>query len=114
MGCPYEARAIVAAGIVDEADDIAAVDFGSKRHLETEDDDLVLLADVIPVASLREVLSVGDLVLAAGVANVVFRLLRPRQAPVTTRLPRLGGGQASSTRPRHRRQRNLLFPLKRG
>jgi hypothetical protein len=79
-GMPVRAEAIVAAGIADH-DEVASLDFGGKRHLETPDDRLVVLGDIIPVPGFREVVSFGDLILAAGVADVVFRLLRPRRAP---------------------------------
>jgi hypothetical protein len=68
---------VVEAGIV-EPQEVAAIDVGSRRHLERDDDVLVVLGDVIPVAPLREVVSVGDVVLAAGLGIVAFRLLRPR------------------------------------
>ncbi len=84
-GMPVRASAIVDAGIASNRLEIAALDFGSKRHLEEEDDRLMILADVIPVAPLREVLSFGDLILAAGISNVVFRLLRPPRAQGSTR-----------------------------
>ena len=80
-GMPVRPSAVVRAGIVGPGQ-VVSVDFGSKRHLERDDDVLVLLGDVVPLAPLGEVLSLGDLVLAAGVANVVFRLLRPT-TPVT-------------------------------
>ena len=76
-GMPVRASAVVEAGIV-EPQEVAAIDVGSRRHLERDDDVLVVLGDVIPVAPLREVVSVGDLVLAAGLGIVAFRLLRPR------------------------------------
>lgn len=79
-GMPVRGSAVVQAGLV-EPDEVATIDFGSKRHLETEDDVLTILGDVVPVAPLREVISFGDLILAAGVADVVFRLLRPNRAP---------------------------------
>jgi len=82
-GMPVRAEAVVQAGLVGP-DEVAAVDFGSKRHLERDDDVLAVLGDIIPMAPVREVVSFGDLILAAGVANVIFRLLRPsslRRAP---------------------------------
>jgi len=75
-GMPVGAEAIGRVGLVGP-DEVAAVDFGSKRHLERDDDVLTVLGDIVPVAPLREVISFGDLVLAAGVMDVVFRLLRP-------------------------------------
>lgn len=88
-GMPVQAEAVAKAGIAPRAE-AAALDYGAKRHLATPDDRLTFLGDVVPVRPLREVLSFGDLVLAAGVAGVAFRLLRPRAvragapAPVTT------------------------------
>ena len=75
-GMPVRAAAVVDAGIVGP-EEVGSVDRGSTRHLEGDDDVLVLLGDVLPVAPLREVVSIGDLVLAAGAGYVVFRLLRP-------------------------------------
>jgi hypothetical protein len=57
--------------------EVHAIDFGAKRHLATDDDRLVVLGDIVPVRPSREVLSFGDLILAFGVADVIFRLLRP-------------------------------------
>lgn len=78
-GMPVRGPALVQAGIV-EPDDVGALDFGSKRHLERDDDVLVVLGDVVPVPPFREVLSIGDLLLSAGLAAVVFRLLRPARS----------------------------------
>lgn len=77
-GMPVRGSAIVAAGIAD-ADEVAELDFGAKHHLERQRDDLVVLADILPVRPLREVLSYGDLVASFGVANVIYRRLRPRR-----------------------------------
>ena len=74
-GMPVEREAIVAAGVATDAE-IDRLDFGAKRHLE-EDDQLMFLADIVPVSVTSEVLSFGDLILAFGVADVIFRLLRP-------------------------------------
>lgn len=52
-------------------------DLGAKRHIETGDDVLTFLGDIIPVRPLRQVLSFGDLILAVGLADVTFRLLKP-------------------------------------
>ncbi len=76
-GMPVRDDAIVAAGIVDRAE-IADLDFGAKRHLETEDDQLMLLGDIIPVPLAEEVLSFGDLAMSVGVATVLMTLLRRR------------------------------------
>lgn len=102
-GMPVRPAAVVDAGIV-EPEEAATIDVGPKRHLEHDDDVLVLLGDVIPVSPLREVVSIGDLVLAAGLGTVVFRLLRPRTdaARSTTRAVTGATGRSAtdgSTRP---------------
>jgi len=74
-GMPVDRDAIVAAGVATEAE-IDGLDFGAKRHLE-DGDRLMVLGDIIPVSLTEEVLSFGDLILAFGVADVIFRLLRP-------------------------------------
>jgi hypothetical protein len=86
-GMPVRAEAVVAAGIADRPEEVAALDFGSKRHLEDGDDRLTILGDVVPVPLLREVLSFGDLILAAGITDVVFRLLKPVRALARRRAP---------------------------
>jgi len=75
-GMPVDREAIVAAGVATDAE-IDDLDFGAKRHLRDGDDVVVFLGDIIPVELTEEVLSFGDLILAFGVANVIFRLLRP-------------------------------------
>jgi hypothetical protein len=75
-GMPVRGEALVRAGLVEPAD-VGRVDLGPKRHLETEDDPAPGLGDVLPVAPLRQVLSVGDVALAAGLAVVTFRLVHP-------------------------------------
>lgn len=73
-GMPVRADAIVAAGIVERAE-VPRLDFGSKRHLETRDDRLTVLGDIIPVPGAEEVLSFGDLAMSVGVAAVLANLL---------------------------------------
>lgn len=80
-GMPVRAEAILA---VDRSADLGDLDFGAKRHLEEPGDRLTFLGDVVPVRPLGQVLSFGDLILAVGIADVVFRLLRPA-APVRRR-----------------------------
>jgi hypothetical protein len=76
-GMPVRADAISAARVA-EPEEIPALDFDAKHHLETADDQWMLLSDIIPVRPLREVLSYGDLVMSFGIANVIFRLMKPR------------------------------------
>lgn len=75
-GMPVRAEAVAAVGLDPERIDPA--DLGAKRHLEGPDDRLTFLGDVLPVRPLGEVVSVGDVVLATGVAALLFRVLRPR------------------------------------
>ena len=93
-GMPVRADAIVAAGIV-EREQIPSLDFGSKRHLETEDDHLTVLGDIIPVPVAEEVLSFGDLAMSVGVAAVLVNLLRRRRGPADLDLSRRSEGSAS-------------------
>jgi hypothetical protein len=80
-GMPVRADAVAAVGV--DPDELDAADLGAKRHLEGPDDRLTFLGDVIPIRPLGEVVSVGDLVLAAGAAGLLFRLLRrPVPAPL--------------------------------
>lgn len=75
-GMPVRASSILAAHAA-SADEIRTLDFGAKRHLAGDDDTITFLGDIIPVRPSREVLSFGDLILAFGIADVVFRLLKP-------------------------------------
>lgn len=83
-GMPVRAEAIVA--VYDEVD-VATLQFSAKRHLETDDDRLTFLGDIVPVPPLRQVLSFGDLILALGMADVAFRLVRPSRGDARRRLP---------------------------
>jgi hypothetical protein len=82
-GMPVRGEAIVAAGIVDHRSDLDTLPFGSKRHLEAEDDRFMVLADIIPVPIAEEVLSFGDLVMSVGVATVLAGLMRRRRVAVS-------------------------------
>jgi hypothetical protein len=72
----------------------AAVDPGKHRLLE-DGDALWWLADVIPVPGLRIVVSVGDIVLAAGVGIFVNRVMR---GPVGRHAAPYGNGPTSDNR----------------
>lgn len=86
-GMPVRAEAILA---VESDADLDDLDFGAKRHLEEPDDRLTFLGDIVPVRPLGQVLSFGDLILALGVTDVVFRLLKPAGA-VRRRRPTVAG-----------------------
>ncbi len=75
-GMPVDPGAVVAAGVA-RPEGLASLDLGNVRQWQDGDDRLAALGDVVPVAPLDEVVSFGDLILAAGLANVSFRLLRP-------------------------------------
>jgi hypothetical protein len=79
-GMPVRREAIVAAGITSSFDEVAGLDFGTKRHLESDDDRLAVLGDIIPVPVAGEVLSFGDLAMSVGIAAVLVNLLRRRAA----------------------------------
>lgn len=79
-GMPVRAEAIVAAGIA-EWSEVPDLNYGTKRHLERPDDQLMVISDIIPVPGLKQVLSFGDIVLSVGVADLIMHLLRPRRRP---------------------------------
>jgi hypothetical protein len=83
-GMPVRAEAITT---IDDDVDVATLEFSAKRHLETDDDRLTFLGDVVPVPPLRQVLSFGDLILTLGTADVAFRLVRPLRGGSRRRLP---------------------------
>lgn len=76
-GMPIRPTAVVAAGLAtpEQAERMRA---DVKRRPERAGDRLVLLADIVPVAPLREVVSFGDLAIGVGVADVIVHLMRPR------------------------------------
>jgi len=76
-GMPVRQQAVVDAGISSTAD-LPRLDLDRKHHLQRPSDRVTVLTDIIPVSPLHEVLSFGDVVLAVGVADVIFHLLRPR------------------------------------
>lgn len=76
-GMPVRRAAVVAAGIA-EWHEVDELELHAKRHLERPDDDLMVISDIIPVPVIHEVLSFGDLIMSVGVADVLFRLLKPR------------------------------------
>lgn len=96
-GMPVDPRAVVAAGLV-SPDQLIGVELGPARQWQEADDRLAVLGDNVAVAALDEAVSFGDLVLAAGLANVAFRLLRP------------AAGRRSSGPSRRRGQRGWTSP----
>jgi hypothetical protein len=95
-GMPVRAEAILAVEHHRTPAEVAGLTFGAKRHLETPEDRLTFLGDIVPVRPFHQVVSFGDLVLALGMADVVFRLLKPRNRhavhqPRSTRRPVAAG-----------------------
>lgn len=81
-GMPVKAEAVVAAGLARDVEEAESLEFRGKRHLATEEDRLMILADIVPVPlGGGVVLSYGDLVLSLGAAVVVDGLLRKRRIP---------------------------------
>lgn len=98
---PVDPAAVVAAGLADE-DDMEMLALGAARRWQQPGDRISALGDVVPVAALGEVVSFGDLILAAGLADVSFRLLRParirsRLAPARRRTAGHGRRSVLST-----------------
>ena len=87
-GMPVRPDAMITAGVV-AAEDVGSVEFSGKHHLEDADDRLMVISDVLPVAALNEVVSMGDVVMAIGLAVVLAHLLHRRRGanPSTTIAP---------------------------
>jgi hypothetical protein len=75
-GMPVRPRAVIRAGIAHNQRDLADIHLQAKHHYERPSDRLLVLADIIPVRPLREVLSVGDVVMSLGIMVVVSTLLK--------------------------------------
>ena len=73
---PVTEGAVVAAGIID-FDGLDRVVLGTARRWADEGTIAAWLGSAIPLAPLRDVITLGDLVTAAGLANVGFRLMWP-------------------------------------
>ncbi len=75
-GMPVRSGAVVAAHVATRAQE-PVLNYGSRHHREVPRDRLRPLADTIPVPLFKEVLSVGDLILAVGVTATIARLFHP-------------------------------------
>jgi hypothetical protein len=76
-GMPVRARALVSADIAPSLDRATYVKLRGERHLADDDDHLVVLADTIPIRTIRQVVSFGDLVLGMGTITLIVGLLGP-------------------------------------
>ncbi|WP_423919875.1 DUF5317 family protein [Candidatus Poriferisodalis sp.] len=88
---PVNEGAVVAAGIID-FDGLDRVLLGAARRWSDDATIAAWLGGAIPLAPLRDVITLGDLVTAAGLANVGFRLMWPA-AWVLRRLEAVSGSQ---------------------
>ncbi|MEO6121190.1 MAG: DUF5317 family protein [Acidimicrobiales bacterium] len=79
QGMPVRAEALVHAGVAGPQE-VTALEFTAKRHLEDPHDRLTALADIVAVPALGEVISFGDLFMSTGVAVVLAHLLRRRRS----------------------------------
>ena len=99
-GMPVRAGALVEAGAID-ADEIATVELSGPRHLESSNDALGVLGDVLPIPLAGEVVSFGDLIIVFGAFDAVRELSRRRSARSrpsrwATRAGRRGGRRGST------------------
>jgi hypothetical protein len=79
-GMPVGRDALVAAGLA-SSDEVDRVEIAGVQRLERDGDQLVFLGDVIPLPETEQVLSFGDLVILAGLADVAANLLLGRRRP---------------------------------
>ena len=77
---PVSEGAVVAAGIID-FDGLDRVLLGAARRWSDDATIAAWLGSAIPLAPLKDVITLGDLVTAAGLANVGFRLMWPAAWP---------------------------------
>jgi hypothetical protein len=76
-GMPVSPDALVSAGLV-EREDLALVELEGPRHVETDDDSLTFLGEVIAIPT-GQVISFGDIVLLFGEMLTISALLRNRR-----------------------------------
>ncbi|MDQ6784264.1 MAG: DUF5317 family protein [Actinomycetota bacterium] len=74
-GMPVHPAAVVAAGIA-APNQLADIGYGHRHHLESGGDHVTFLDDRLPLGALHQVLSIGDLILFVGVADVAANLVR--------------------------------------
>jgi hypothetical protein len=91
-GMPVTREALVASHQTDTLESLVH-DGGAKHHLAASDDRFLGLADVIPIAPIRQVVSIGDLFTYLGVVWLVVAAMLGRALPTT----RVIGGEGSVT-----------------
>jgi hypothetical protein len=88
-GMPVTRMALERSGQLDTLHALVA-DGGAKHHLATDADRLVVLGDVIPLAPIHQIVSVGDVFTYLGVAWIVVAGMRGRR-PVRLLAPPVEG-----------------------
>ena len=79
-GMPVTREAIVASGQAETIEELHAGEGGSKHHIATEDDVLLILGDRIAVPPpVKQAISVGDVVAYAGAMWFVIEGMRRRE-----------------------------------
>jgi len=95
-GMPVRVSAMEAAGLVEPG---APVEVSDPRHLETTNDPVPVLGDVLPVPFAQEVISFGDLIVLVGAADAVRELSRRRaRVPAQAAAPSYLARHIRSTR----------------
>jgi hypothetical protein len=79
-GMPVRASALVEAGVV-EAGEVDGIELTGYRHLERPGDPFPVIGDVVPLPIGTTVVSLGDLLVAAGAAVAIANLTRRRRLP---------------------------------
>ncbi len=96
-GMPVSQDALEASGQADVLE-LLLQDEGAKHHLLTSDDHLTFLGDVIPVGTpIKQVMSVGDVFVYAGLAWLIVAVMRERTAGLAP------AAETEAYRGRHRR-----------
>lgn len=95
-GMPVRVSAMEAAGLSEHGE---PVELSDPRHIETSEDPVPVLGDVLPVPLTHEVVSFGDLIIVFGAADAVRELSRRRaRVPAQAGVPSYPARHIRSTR----------------
>ncbi len=97
-GTPVSPDALVSAGLVERAD-LDRVELEGPRHVQTDDDSLTFLGEVIAIPT-GQVVSFGDLILLLGEMLTISALLRNRRIGPAARRPATGRGAGAPPKTR--------------
>jgi hypothetical protein len=86
-GMPVRRDALVSAHLA-TADEVDRVEISGVQRLERDGDRLLFLGDVIPLPETNQVLSFGDLIILAGLADVAANLLLGRRRATAAKTAR--------------------------